>query len=111
MIISGGTLDFPHYAERRSSLGQLYAFVFSTFYRLVYSTFYTLVYWFTVLFTDWYPFARVTLGLLACFPLMYCATKKSAVIFRVGPGQFIVLNDSASPKMVVKIYFNFFRFF
>ena len=24
--------------------------------------------------------------------------------------RFIVLNDSASPKMVIKIYFNFFRF-
>ena len=28
---------------------------------------------------------------------------------RVGPGQFIVLDDSASFKMVIKIYFNFFK--
>ena len=30
---------------------------------------------------------------------------------RVQPGRFIVLNDSASPEMVIKIYFNFFRLF
>ena len=30
---------------------------------------------------------------------------------QVGSGQFIVLNNSASPKMVMKMYFNFFRFF
>ena len=31
----------------------------------------------------------------------------------VGPGMgwFIVLNDPASPKMVIKLYFNFFQFF
>ena len=29
---------------------------------------------------------------------------------RVGSGWFIVLNDSASPKMVIKIYFSFLRF-
>ena len=29
---------------------------------------------------------------------------------QVGPGQFIILNYSASPKMVIKIYFNLFRF-
>ena len=26
-------------------------------------------------------------------------------------GSFIVLNDSVSPKMVIKMYFNFFQFF
>ena len=30
---------------------------------------------------------------------------------RVGSGRFVVLNDSASPKMIMKIYFNFFRLF
>ena len=29
----------------------------------------------------------------------------------VGPGRFIVLNDSADPKMVIKLYFNFYDFF
>ena len=28
----------------------------------------------------------------------------------VWSGRFIVLNDSAGPKMVLKMYFNFFRF-
>ena len=30
---------------------------------------------------------------------------------RAGSDRFIVLNDSASPKMVIKIYLNIFRFF
>ena len=30
---------------------------------------------------------------------------------RVVPGRFNVLNDSASPKMVIEMYFIFFRFF
>ena len=29
----------------------------------------------------------------------------------VGPDLFILLNDSAIPKMIIEIYFNFFRFF
>ena len=29
----------------------------------------------------------------------------------VGPGRYIVLNDSASPKMIMKMYSNCFRFF
>ena len=30
---------------------------------------------------------------------------------RAGPRQFIILNDSASPKMVMKVYFILFQFF
>ena len=30
---------------------------------------------------------------------------------RAGPGRFIILNDSAGPKMVIHLYLTFFRFF
>ena len=30
---------------------------------------------------------------------------------RVGSGRFIILNDSAGPKMVIHLYLTFFRFF
>ena len=38
--------------------------------------------------------------------LSYFHTKSNTV----GPDRFIVLNDSADPKMVTQIYFNFFLF-
>ena len=46
--------------------------------------------------------------------LSFTLFEKSAVkesYSRDGPSRFIILNDSAGPKMVIKIYFNFFRFF
>ena len=42
--------------------------------------------------------------------LLYFPINKTSKNITVGPGRFIVLNDSASPKMVMKAYFNFFRF-
>ena len=41
-----------------------------------------------------------------CF--LYFLKNKSSKSVTVGPGRFIFLNGSASPKMVIKMYFNFF---
>ena len=40
-------------------------------------------------------------------------SRQTALLFFiwVGPGRFIALNDSASPRMVINMYFNFFPFF
>ena len=43
--------------------------------------------------------------------LSYFPRNKPSKSVTVLPGQFIVLNDSTSMKRVIKIYFNFFRFF
>ena len=43
--------------------------------------------------------------------LSYFARNKPSNSDMVGLGQFIVLNDSASPKMVIKLYFNFSKGF
>ena len=37
--------------------------------------------------------------------------KRTSWSGRYGSGRAIILNDSTSPKMVIKIYFNFFNFF
>ena len=43
--------------------------------------------------------------------LSYFPRNKSSKSFTVGPGQFTVLNDSASAKMIIKMDFNFFQFY
>ena len=52
--------------------------------------------------------AKISRPYLLYFP------KKYAVKWcygRLGSGRFMILNDSASPKMVIKLYFNFCQFF
>ena len=41
-------------------------------------------------------------------PYILDMMSKSVTVGSGRPGQFIVLNDSGSPKMVIKMYFNFF---
>ena len=43
--------------------------------------------------------------------LLYFPRNRPSKSVTIGQGRFIVLNDSASPKRVVKIHFNFFRLF
>ena len=43
--------------------------------------------------------------------LLYLPRNKPSKSITVWPGLFILLNDSICPKMVIKVYFNFFRFF
>ena len=43
--------------------------------------------------------------------LLYYPRNKPSKSIIAGPDWFIVLNDSASLKMVIKMYFNFLRFF
>ena len=40
--------------------------------------------------------------------LIYFLRKKPSKSVTVGSGLFIVLSDSASPEMIIKLYFNFF---
>ena len=47
---------------------------------------------------------------MLCPYLLYFPRNKASKSVTVGSGRFIVLNNSASPKMV-EIYFNFFLFF
>ena len=41
--------------------------------------------------------------------LLYFPKKNRQRALPVGPGRFIVLNDSASPKMIIKMYLIFFK--
>ena len=42
--------------------------------------------------------------------LLYFSRNKPSKCVTVGSGRLIALNDSASPKMVIKMYLHFFRF-
>ena len=47
---------------------------------------------------------------ISCHYLSYFSRNKLSNSDAVGWGQFIVLNNSASPKMDINIHFNYFRF-
>ena len=49
---------------------------------------------------------EISRSYLLCFPI-----NKLSRSVKVGSGRFIVLNDSACPKMIIQIYFNFFKGF
>ena len=51
------------------------------------------------------------LGLVESFETMNRADSARAGFGRVGSGRFIVLDDSDSPNMIMKMYFNYFLFF
>ena len=45
---------------------------------------------------------------ISCRYILYFPTNKPSKSVKVGPDRFFVLNDSASPKMDIKMYFKIF---